>query len=57
MTELEKQLLDALSRLEQHYNERDAAILQRLQTLTARVNALSETVEALQDTLPRLTPV
>lgn len=38
MTELEKHLLDALARLKQHYNERDAALLERLRSLTARGN-------------------
>jgi polyhydroxyalkanoate synthesis regulator phasin len=55
MTDLERQLLDALARLERHYSERDAAILQRLQTLTARVDALSEQVEGLQQALRQLT--
>ena len=45
MTAMEQQLLDALQRLEQHYSERDATILRCLQTLTARVDALSAQVE------------
>ena len=56
MTGLEQQLLDALQRLERHYKELDAAMLQRLQTLTARVDALSAQVEHLQQALGRLTP-
>jgi hypothetical protein len=56
MTGLEQQLLDALQRMERHYQERDAAMLQRLQTLTARVDALSTQVEHLQQALGRLTP-
>ena len=56
MTGLEQQLLDALQRLERHYQELDAAMLQRLQTLTARVDALSAQVEHLQQALGRLTP-
>ena len=36
MTGLEQQLLDAFQRLERHYQELDAAMLQRLQTLTAQ---------------------
>ena len=45
MTGLEQQLLDALQRLERHYNERDAAMRRRLQTLTARVDALAAQVQ------------
>ena len=56
MTGLEQQLLDAFQRLERHYQEWDAAMLQRLQTLTARVDALSAQVEHLQQALGRLTP-
>jgi hypothetical protein len=55
MTGLEQQLLDALQHLERHYQERDAAMLQRLQTLTARVDALSAQVEHVQQALGRLT--
>jgi hypothetical protein len=55
MTELEQQLLDALQRLEKHYRERDAAMLQRLQPSTARVGALSAQVKQLQRALQRLT--
>ena len=54
MTAMEQQLLDALQRLERHYNERDADILRRLQTLTARVDALSVQVEQLAQALQRL---
>jgi hypothetical protein len=54
MTELERHLLDALQRLEQHYTERDATMLRHLQTLTARVDALSGQVEQLQQALRRL---
>ena len=56
MTAIEQQLLDALQRLERHYSERDAAMMQRLQTLTARVDALSAQVEHLAQALRRLTP-
>jgi tRNA C32,U32 (ribose-2'-O)-methylase TrmJ len=55
MTVLEQQLLDALQRLEKHYEERDSAMMQRLQTLTARVDALSLQVEQLAQALGRLT--
>ena len=55
MTELERHLLDALQRLEQHYSERDAIMLERLRTLTARVDALSTQVEQLAPALRRLT--
>ena len=55
MTAIEQQLLDALQRLERHYNERDAAMMRRLQTLTARVDALSEQVECLAQALRQLT--
>ena len=55
MTGLEQQLLDALQRLERHYQERDAAMLQRLQTLTARVDALSVQVQQLAQALRQLT--
>ena len=55
MTELEQQLLDALQRLERHYDERDEAMMRRLQTLTARVDTLSGQVEALQQALRQLT--
>ena len=47
-------LLDALQRLEQHYSERDATILRCLQTLTARVDALSAQVEQLARALQQL---
>ena len=56
MTAMEQQLLDALQRLEQHYSERDAAMLRRLQTLTARVDALSAQVEQLAQALRQLDP-
>jgi hypothetical protein len=55
MTELERQLLDAFQRLERNYSERDAAILERLRTLTVRVDALSVQVEQLQQALQQLT--
>ena len=55
MTVLEQQLLDALQRLERHYKARDSAMMQRLQTLTARVDALSLQVEQLAQALRRLT--
>jgi hypothetical protein len=55
MTGLEQQLLDALQRLERHYQERDAAMLRHLQTLTARVDALSVQVEHLARALRQLT--
>jgi hypothetical protein len=55
MTGLEQQLLDALQRLEQHYQARDAAMMQHLQTLTARVDALSVQVEHLARVLRQLT--
>jgi hypothetical protein len=51
MTELEQQLLDALQRLERHYDEWDEAMMRRLQTLTARVDALSGQVEQLAQML------
>jgi hypothetical protein len=54
MTAMEQQLLDTLQRLERHYNERDADILRRLQTLTARVDALSAQVEQLAQALRQL---
>jgi hypothetical protein len=54
MTGLEQQLLDALQRLERHYQERDAAMLPHLQTLTARVDALTVQVEHLAQALRRL---
>ena len=56
MTAIEQQLLDALQRLERHYNERDAAMMRRLQTLTARVDALSVQVQQLAQALRQLTP-
>ena len=55
MTAIEQQLLDALNRLERHYNERDAAMMRRLQTLTVRVDALSGQVEQLAQALRQLT--
>ena len=55
MTAMEQQLLDALQRLERHYSERDAAMMRRLQTLTARVDALSVQVEQLAQALRQLT--
>ena len=55
MTDLERQLLDAVARLERHYSERDTALLERLRTLTVRVDALSEAVESLQQALRQLT--
>jgi hypothetical protein len=55
MTAIEQQLLDALQRLERHYNERDAAMMRYLQTLTARVDALSVQVEHLAQALRQLT--
>ena len=55
MTAIEQQLLDALNRLERHYNERDAAMMRRLRTLTARVDALSVQVEHLAQALRQLT--
>ena len=54
MTELEQQLLDALARLEKHYSERDAALLEHLRTLTARVDALTGQVEQLAQALRQL---
>jgi MbeD/MobD like len=56
MTAMEQQLLDALQRLEKHYNERDAAMMRHLQSLTARVDALSVQVERLAQALRQLTP-
>jgi tRNA C32,U32 (ribose-2'-O)-methylase TrmJ len=55
MTALEQQLLDALQRLERHYEERDAAMMRRLQSLTARLDALSGQVEQLARALRQLT--
>jgi tRNA C32,U32 (ribose-2'-O)-methylase TrmJ len=55
MTALEQQLLAALQLLERHYSERDTAMMQRLQTLTARVDALSGQVEQLAQALRQLT--
>jgi tRNA C32,U32 (ribose-2'-O)-methylase TrmJ len=54
MTEIEQQLLDALQRLERHYEERDAAMMQRLQNLTARLDALSVEVRQLAQALQQL---
>jgi hypothetical protein len=56
MTAMEQQLLDALKRLERHYNERDAVMMRHLQSLTARVDALSVQVEQLAQALRQLTP-
>jgi hypothetical protein len=55
VTALEQQLLDALQRLERHYNERDAAMMRRLRTLTERLDALSGQVEQLVQALRQLT--
>ena len=55
MTAIEQQLLAALNRLERHYNERDAAMMGRLQSLTARVDALSGQVQQLAQALRQLT--
>jgi tRNA C32,U32 (ribose-2'-O)-methylase TrmJ len=55
MTEIEQQLLDALQRLERHYDERDAAMMRRLRTLTERMDALSGQVEHLTQALRQLT--
>ena len=55
MTAIEQQLLAALDRLERHYNERNTAMMRRLQSLIARVDALSGQVEALQQALRQLT--
>jgi tRNA C32,U32 (ribose-2'-O)-methylase TrmJ len=55
MTAIEQQLLDALRRLERHYSERDAAMMRRLQSLTARLDALSMQVEQLAQALRQLT--
>jgi len=55
MTAIEQQLLDALRRLERHYDERDAAMMRRLQNLTARLDALSMQVEQLAQALRQLT--
>jgi hypothetical protein len=55
MTGVGQPLLDALQRLEQHSQERDAAMPQPLQTLTARVDALSAQVEYFARVLRPLT--
>ena len=55
MTEVETLLLDAVARLEWHYEQRDRAIQHSLQGLTERVNALAGQVELLQRQLRRLT--
>jgi len=55
MTAIEQQLLDALQRLERHYDERDATMMRRLQNLTARLDALSMQVEQLAQALRQLT--
>ena len=55
MTAIEQQLLDALRRLERHYDERDATMMRRLQNLTARLDALSMQVEQLAQALRQLT--
>jgi prefoldin subunit 5 len=55
MTAIEQQLLDSLKRLERHYNERDAAMMRHLQTLTARLDALSVQVQQLAQALRQLT--
>ena len=55
MTAIEQQLLDALQRLERHYDERDAAMMRRLRTLTERMEALSVQVQQLAQALRQLT--
>jgi hypothetical protein len=55
MTAIEQQLLDALQRLERHYEERDAAMMRRLRTLTERLDALSGQVQRLAQALRQLT--
>jgi hypothetical protein len=55
VTEIESLLLDAVNRLERHYQQRDEAMQRSLQRLTKRVNELAGQVEILQRQLQRLT--